>query len=231
MVAEGCVGASRRRAESWRTVGAHQELPVRPSLPPTRPRVPRVPHADGVARLRKQTKLKVIVALMTDKVQRGLEKRIQRVFAVKRTSKHPGVAKGRRGPPGSFQGRQISDEGVCTRISEADLSVVCSWNPFARRPGRAPGWRRLRWGAGLVSAGRGRCRRHRALQPICIRWRSFGRDASPVILREWYCPGFRCAIAGYLLSVSESDCKAGPSPALCLRGQGRDFLESRVFSE
>lgn len=79
MVAEGCVGASRRRAESWRTVGAHQELPVRPPLPPTRPRVPRVPHADGVARLRKQTKLKVIVALMTDKVQRGLEKRIQRV--------------------------------------------------------------------------------------------------------------------------------------------------------
>lgn len=103
MVAEGCVGASRRRAESWRTVGAHQELPVRPPLPPTRPRVPRVPHADRVARLRKQTKLKVIVALMTDKVQRGLEKRIQRVFAVKRTSKHPGVAKGRRGPRGVFR--------------------------------------------------------------------------------------------------------------------------------
>lgn len=69
MVAEGCVGASRGRAESWRTVGTHQELPVRPPFPPTRPRVPRVPHADGVARLRKQTKLKVIVALMTDKVQ------------------------------------------------------------------------------------------------------------------------------------------------------------------
>lgn len=147
MVAEGCVGASRGRAESWRTVGAHRELPVRPPLPPTRPRVPRVPRADGVVRLRKQTKLKVIIALMTDKVQRGLEKRIQRVFAVKRTSKHPGVAKGRRGPPGSFQGRQISDEGVCTRISEADLSVVCSWNPFAPAGPRGgagfagePGW-------------------------------------------------------------------------------------------